>query len=140
VSLSSGGDYYSEEDTSGNIIDNQNFDSFGYVKVHEKGNIKTNGVLVSVDSLEELDVSGAKELYEILNELEDYDESGYYKAGTDIEAGEYVVESYGSGYVAVMSGPVGNSNIINNQDFEGRYSVNVNEGDYVKLSRAYISE
>lgn len=132
--------YYSEEDSSGEIIDNENFDSFGYVYVHEAGNLTTGGVLVDTGSIESLNVSGAKELYEILNEVEDYKESGYYKVGTDIEPGEYVVESYGSGYVAVMDGPIGKSDIVKNENFDGRYAVTVNEGQYLILSRAFLSE
>ena len=140
VTFEGSGSYYSEEDQSGSIIENENFDSFGYVYVHEAGNLKTSGVLVDVDSLETLDVKGAKELYEKLNGVEDYQDSGHYKVGVDIDPGEHVIESYGSGYIAVMDGPVGKSNIINNDNFDGRYSANVSEGNYLKLSRSYISE
>lgn len=134
------GEYYSEEDSAGNIIDNENFGSFGYVQVHEAGNIKTKGILVKIDALEILEVSGAKELYEILNEKENYLESGWYKVGSDIDPGEYVIESQGSGYVGVMDGPVGNNNIVENDNFDGRYSVSLQDGQYLKVSRAIISE
>ena len=40
--------YYSEEDSAGNIIDNENFDSFGNVKVHAAGNLTTRGVLIRI--------------------------------------------------------------------------------------------
>lgn len=139
-SFDDSGEYYSEEDASGDIIDNENFSSFGYVQVHEAGNLKTKGVLVNIEALENLEVSGAKELYEILNEVEDFSDAGWYKVGTDIDAGEYVIESYGSGYVAVMSGPVGDSSIVTNDNFDGRYSVNVEEGQYLNISRATILE
>ncbi len=139
VTFDVSGEYYSEEDAGGNIIDNENFDSFGYVEVHEAGNIDNNGVLVKVDALDELEVSGAKELYEILNDTEDYMDSGWYKVGVDIDPGEYVIESFGDGYVAVVSGPVGNNEIINNENFNGRYSVNVQEGQYLVISRGTIS-
>lgn len=140
ITFDGSGGYYSEEDASGSIIDNENFDSFGYVQVHEAGNLQTRGVLVNVEAFERLGVSGAKELYEILNDVENYNESGWYKVGVDIDPGKYIIESYGSGYVAVMSGPVGNSNIVDNENFEGRYSVNVKEGQYLVISRGYISE
>lgn len=134
------GEYYSEEDSSGSIIDNENFKSFGYVHVHEKGNLETKGALVSVEDLEDLDVSGAKELYEVINDVEDYDESGWYKVGTDIDPGEYTLESYGSAYVSVMDGPVGNSNIVTNDNFDGKYSINVEEGQYLNVSKATITD
>ena len=130
--------YYAEKDASGNIIDNENFDSFGYVQVHEAGNIETQGVLISIDALDKLEVSGAKELYGVLNRQEDYWDAGYYKVGKDIEPGEYVIESYGEGYVSVETGPVGNSNIVMNENFNGKYAVNVQEGQYLKVSRAKI--
>ncbi|WP_330948883.1 hypothetical protein [Virgibacillus sp. MG-45] len=140
VTFEGSGHYFSEEDSAGNIIDNENFDSFGYVKVHEAGNVTADGVLVKVESLKQLEVSGAKELYEILNETENYTESGWYKVGTDLDPGEYVIESYGEGYVAVMSGPVGNSDIVDNENFNGRYSVNVKEGQYLVISKGAISK
>lgn len=140
ITFDGGGEYYSEEDASGEIIDNENFTSFGYVQVHEGGNIETRGVLVKVEALEKIDVSGAKELYEIMNETENYSDSGWYKVGVDIEPGEYLIESYGSGYVAAMSGPVGNNDIIKNDNFDGRYSINVQEGQYLVISRATIVE
>lgn len=140
VTFEGAGNYYSEKEQNGNIIDNENFDSFGYVYVHEVGNIETKGVLVSIDALEDLGVSGAKELYEILNNQENYTEAGWYKIGKDLEPGEYVIESYGEGYVAVMGGPVGNSSIVTNEIFNGRFSVNVQEGQYLKISRGTITE
>ena len=140
VTFDGSGKYYSEEDASGDIVDNENFSSFGYVYVHEVGNIETRGVLIKLEALERLEVSGAKELYEIMNELEDYSDAGWYKVGVDIEPGEYIFESHGSGYVAVMSGPVGNSSIINNKNFNGRYSINVQDGQYLVISRATIVE
>lgn len=132
------GQYYSEEDSAGNIIDNENFDSFGYVSVHEAGNIKTSGVLVNVGALEKLGVSGAKELYEVVNDKEDYTEAGYYKIGTDLEPGQYTIESFGEGYVALMTGPIGNSEIVDNENFNGKYSMNANDGQYLKISRGRL--
>lgn len=140
VTFDGSGQYYAEKEISGSIIDNENFDSFGYVYVHEEGNVETKGALVKVEALGDLGVSGAKELYEILNELEDYKGSGWYKAGLDIEPGEYIIESIGDGYVAVMNGPVGNTNIDNNENFNGKFAVNVKDGQYLKISRGTIAE
>ena len=136
VKFSGSGAYYSEEDSAGNIIDNENFDSFGYVKVHAAGNLTTRGVLISINAFEKLEVSGAKQIYEILNNQTDYHDGGYYKVGVDIPAGQYVLESYGSGYWAVMTGPVGSSDIVDNDNFNGRASVNVRDGQYLTISRS----
>lgn len=136
VKFSGSGAYYSEEDNAGNIIDNENFDSFGYVKVHAAGNLTIRGVLISINAFEKLGVSGAKQIYEILNNQTDYHDGGYYKVGVDIPAGQYVLESYGSGYWAVMTGPVGSSEIVDNDNFNGRASVNVRDGQYLTISRS----
>ncbi len=141
VKFSGSGSYYSEEDAAGNIVDNENFDSFGYVKVHGVGNIETRGVLVSVTAFDKLNVSGAKELYEILNDQKDYNQGGYYKVGVDIEPGQYLLESIGgSGYWAIMTGPVSDSRIVKNDNFSGRASVNLKTGQYITLSRATITK
>ena len=132
--------YYCEEDSAGNIVDNENFQSFGYVYVHGVGNIETRGVLVSVNSFGELGVSGAKELYEIINEQPNYTQSGMYKIGVDIPAGVYVVESVGSGYFALLTGPVGNNDIIDNDNFNGRQQITTSNGHYLELTRAVISQ
>lgn len=133
------GQYYSERDAAGNIIDNENFDSFGYVQVHGLGDISNKGILVSVDAFEALGVSGAKALYEIINEQTDWNQSGYYKIGYDLDAGDYTVESIGGrGYYAVMTGPVGDSRIVENDSFDGKKSVSVSGGQYLTLSRAMI--
>lgn len=140
VKFSGSGSYYSEEDASGNIIDNENFDSFGYVKVHGVGNITTQGALINISAFEQLGVTSAKEIYQILNSQENYNQSGYYKIGTDIPAGKYVLESIGSGYYAIMSGPVGNSDIVDNDNFNGRTEINVRDGQYLKISRVQITQ
>ena len=51
ISLADDFNYYSEEYLSGEIIDNEIFESFGYVYVHEAGNIQTDGLLIDLDSL-----------------------------------------------------------------------------------------
>lgn len=134
------GQYYSEENQNGDIIDNENFDSFGYVYVHGVGNISNTGLLINVSAFEKLKVSGAKEIFELINDKNDYNDAGYYKVGVDIPAGSYVLESYGEGYGAVMTGPIGNSDIVTNNNFNGRYQVNVIDGQYLTFSRAIIKQ
>lgn len=140
VSFAGSGKYYSENDASNNIIDNNNFDSFGYVYVHGAGNIETQGVLVSTAAFPTLGVSGSKQIYEILNNVTDYKEAGFYKVGTDIPAGSYVLESYGDGYAAVLAGPIGKSDIVDNELFNGRYSVNVSNGQYLQMTNSKITQ
>lgn len=132
------GAYYSEEDSAGNIVDNENFDSFGYVHVHGVGNIQTSGVLIKVGALKKLDVKSAKEVYEKLNNISDYKDSAMYKVGTDIAPGSHTIESYGEAYVEIMSGPVGNNSIVDNEIFNGKYSVSVSAGQYLKVSRGKL--
>ena len=134
------GQYYSEEDQNGEIVDNENFDSFGYVYVHQVGNISNDGLLVNVDALSGLGVSGAKELFEVINEKTEYKDAGWYKVGIDLSAGQYVAESYGDGYVAVLTGPVGNNDIVDNEIFNGKYSFKASNGQFVQISGAVIAQ
>lgn len=138
IPIDGSGKYYSEDDAAGNIIDNENFDSFGYVYVHSVGNLETSGVLINVNAFGALGVKGAKEIYEKLNDTANYKGAAWYKVGLDIDPGQYTIESLGQGYVAVMTGPVGNSDIVDNNNFNGKYSVSVGTGQYLKVSRGEI--
>jgi hypothetical protein len=140
ISFSGSGKYYAEKDPAGNIIDNENFDSFGYVYVNDAGNIETQGVLINIAAFGTLGVSGAKQIYEIVNNVQDYKDSAWYKVGVDIPPGQYVIESYGQGYVAIMAGPVGKSDIVDNENFNGRYTTNVTNGQYLQISKGKIAQ
>ena len=140
IRLGDGGQYYCEKDMAGNIVDNENFDSFGYVKVHGVGNLTTHGVLGSVKAFEKIGVASAKELEEKINSIENYNQGGYYKVGVDILAGTYVIESIGeNGYYSKNTGPIGDSKIIDNDNFDGKVSVNLSNGQYIDVSRAIIT-
>ena len=138
VKFDGSGSYYSEEDAAGNIIDNENFSSFGYVKVYSHGNLETQGALVNITAFDKLGVKGAKELYEILNDKKDWNQSGFYKVGYDLEPGKYVVESTGSGYWAILTGPVGSNDIVKNDNFNGKAKINLSKGQYLELYKAII--
>jgi hypothetical protein len=140
ISFAGSGKYYSEKDLAGNIIDNENFDSFGYVYVHDAGNLGTQGVLINTTAFGTLGVSGAKQIFEIMNNVQNYKDSAWYKVGVDIQPGQYIIESYGQGYVAVMAGPVGKSDIVDNENFNGRYTTNVSNGQYLKISGGTIAQ
>ena len=55
----------------------ENFVSFGYVQILKGDSVKTKGILINCESLEELGVSGAKEIYEKMHGIENYDGPGY---------------------------------------------------------------
>lgn len=141
VKFNGSGSYFCEKDASGSIVDNENFNSFGYVKVHGVGNLETKGALINVSAFDKLGVSSAKEIYENLNDLSNYNQGGYYKVGVDLEAGSYIVESIGgNGYYAIMTGPVSNSEIVDNDNFSGKVSINLSNGQYVNISRSTITK
>lgn len=70
-------------------------------------------------------------------------ESGMYKVGVDIPAGEYKVESINSmGYLEVSSDSRHTLNsIVTNDNFEGSKYITVKDGQYLKLSnvRVYLN-
>jgi hypothetical protein len=138
ISFDGSGKYYCENDSANNILDNENFDSFGYVYVNSVGNLETQGVLISTNAFQTLGVTGAKQIYEIVNNVQNFKESGYYKVGLDIPAGQYTIQSTGQGYVANMSGPVGKSDINDNENFNGKYSVTVTNGQYLQISHGLL--
>lgn len=140
ISLGDTGRYYSEEDMSGSIIDNQNFPSFGYVTVLGAGNVTNRGCLISVNALEKLGVSSAKQIYEMINNVSGYNQSGMYKVGVDIPEGTHTINSLGNdGYYAILSGPVGNKEIVDNKIFNGSITLDLTAGQYLELNRASIN-
>ena len=71
-----------------------------------------------------------------MNDLTNYNQSGYYKVGTDIEAGNYIVESIGSeGYYSIKSGPVSGGKILDNDFVDGRASIKLKNGQYIEISK-----
>jgi len=135
--ISKSGGYY-EESMNGEIIDNENFPSFGYVYVHGMGNIKTGGLLVKLQDLAGLGYSSAIQAYEALTNQSNYRNSGYYRVGTDIPAGVYTIQSIGSAYVEINEGPVGDSDIVENDNFNGSKSITITRGQYLKLQKAML--
>lgn len=75
---------------------------------------------------------------ELLTEPTRYD-SGMYRVGTDIPAGEYVLFAENSlGYMEVDSDSSGNfESILCNDNFSYNTIVTVEDGNYLSLSRAY---
>lgn len=75
-----------------------------------------------------------------MNNQSNWNQGEYYKVGIDIDSGRYVVESIGSRYWSIMTGPVSASNIVDNDNFNGRASINLSNGQYLKLSKTTISK
>jgi hypothetical protein len=132
------GGYFSEE-YNGQILANENFASFGYVYVQGLGDITTRGYLISMDDLKKLGNTGALEIYKTIIKEAGYNFSGYYKVGLDIEPGTYELESSSDGYVSVESGPLGRSKTVKNDIFQGKKTINILAGQYLKVNRATIT-
>lgn len=130
---------YFGEELNGQIIDNENFPSFGYVYVHGIGDIKTDGYLLSAVALSKLGYTSASGVYRALTKQKTYNFSGMYKVGADLSAGSYVIESAGDAYVSVNTGPLGNGEIVWNDNFHGTKTANLTNGQYLELNNASIS-
>lgn len=137
IFISENGGYYSEE-RNGQILDNANLSSFGYVYNHAVGDVTTQGILVSQEGLKEMGFPSAKSLYESVTKQENYNFSGSYKVGIDIPAGSYTIESAGEAYVEINRGPIGNGEILSNANFNGTKLVNLRNGQYITLQKATI--
>lgn len=137
VFVSETGGYYSEE-VNGQIIDNEIFDSFGYVYNQGLGDIETQGLLIKYENFNETGFDSPKSYYENITKQKNYNFSGMYKVGVDITPGKYILESVGEGYLEVNKGAVGNSQIIRNDNFNGRKTVSLKSGEYLKLSNVKI--
>ncbi|WP_394860808.1 hypothetical protein [Mediterraneibacter gnavus] len=62
-----------------------------------------------------------------------------YLVGKDIPAGEYKVSAANGGYYEVTANSTGDlGTIIANDNFEGEVYLTVQDGQYLKLSRAQI--
>lgn len=91
------GNGYCKINLSDEIRGWENFVSFGYVKIYKGYSVKTNGILINCESFEELGVSGAKEIYEKMHGIENYDGPGMYWIDHDIPSGVYKIESKSGG-------------------------------------------
>lgn len=80
------------------------------------------------------------------DELEQYD-AGMYKVGTDIPAGEYILEPSAIAYYQVASDSTGTlESIVSNDNFSGTRYITVSDGQYLTLTgctaypASYVSE
>ena len=80
------------------------------------------------------------------DELEQYD-AGMYKVGTDIPAGEYILDPSAMAYYQVASDSTGAlESIVSNDNFSGTRYITVSDGQYLTLTSctaypaSYVSE
>lgn len=114
-----------DEGTAGNEIGIMGWDAI-YSLIMDDGKFKSK-------------MSDLKEYYEtnISSIYATKYESGQYKVGTDIPAGEYVIFADGGpGYFEVTVDANGDD-IIANENFEYNSIMTIVDGEYLKLSRAY---
>lgn len=111
--------------TKADILSNANFTTCTYISVSDGQLLEVSGATF-VPSSEATPTSTATG-------------DGTYKVGFDIPAGEYeVVQNGGSmGYYSILdSCDAVNSNIINNDNFEGNSFISVSDGQFLELSRS----
>lgn len=133
VLIANRGAYFAiTSDSSGSfesILANDNFDSRS---------------IVSVNDGEYLELKGCKAYpfteAPAVDKSSGILESGMYKVGVDIPAGEYKVESINTmGYIEVSSDSSHSFNaIVTNDNFEGSKYISVSDGQYLKLSNAKV--
>lgn len=127
---SSGGYYAVTADSSGSlesIISNDNYRNRAYVTVQDGQYFQFDGTAVPV--------SEAAAFTPVNGTYPD----GMYLVGKDIPAGEYKVSAANGGYYEVTANSTGDlGTIIANDNFEGEVYLTVQDGQYLKLSRAQI--
>ena len=119
------------------------FQSFGYVTISGDEEVSfERGFIIPVDKLDQLNVSGAKELYEKYNGIKDYKGPGYYKIGTDIDRGLVTVQSTGkNSYAALLTSPTRKEyNIAAMNYVKGDMVIDTNRGSYLNLNNAKITK
>ena len=127
---SSGGYYAVTADSSGSlesIISNDNYRNRAYVTVQDGQYFQFDGTAVPVSEAA---------AFALVNGT--YPD-GMYLVGKDIPAGEYKVSAANGGYYEVTANSTGDlGTIIANDNFEGEVYLTVQDGQYLKLSRAQI--
>lgn len=128
VAEDSGGYFKVSTDSNGNdIVFNDNFEEFSYVKVEDGEYFKISGAIA---------VDGNKKS-PIINSIVGISE-GMYIAGRDIPAGEYKlrgVRSDGEGYYKIIDS---RHEIYDNDYFDGTAYVTVKKGQFLYLAGAEI--
>lgn len=117
------------------------FQSFGYVDVAGDKEVKIErGILIPVKALEELNVDGAKALYEKYNGIEKYDGPGYYKIGKDLPKGEVIVQATSkNSYASLLTSPVRKKfNTLAVQHINKNITIDTNDAEYINITDAKI--
>ena len=115
--------------TLNSIIANENISGRTYVTVND-------GEYLTVKDAKTYPLDKAPKVDTSSGTLSD----GMYKAGVDIQPGEYKVNSPGDGYVEVATNSRHTVNgIISNDNFSGDKYVSVQNGQYLKISHATLT-
>lgn len=127
--------YELSNDGTGNInsiISNDIFNNYTYLTIQEGTFLKLQGsYAIEILNIEE---PKYKEIYK----------DGMYKVGYDIPAGEYCIykdENQKFGHIEIFSDSIGNfESIISSYIFEDNKTVNLEEGQYIKIQHSYFKE
>lgn len=136
--IDSGGPYFTVTDMEHRLLHDDYFASFAYIYHDGEGIVESEGYLFHVDIFEELGVSGAKELYEILNHLPSYNQDAYYHIGMDIEEGKYRLIPDGNGTYELLDGPAFVGEEIEEGKVTERMEIEVENGQYLRLKNTHI--
>lgn len=129
------GYYAITSDASGeleSIIANDNVSTFSFLTVNDGQYLEvTRGKIAPANQIGRIDPTSGR-----------YG-TGTYRVGIDIPAGEYNVQNDGSrnfAYYAILFDASGKLEaIVDNDNFESNAYITVSEGQYLKLSAAYIA-
>lgn len=103
----------------------------------------TNQAYLTVSKGQYLTVKGGK-ICEIKNASVYTDKDGKYKdgeykVGRDLKAGKYKLHSDALGYYVILSSSDGSiSSIVKNENFNGDKTINLKDGQYIKITDAYM--
>ena len=115
--------------TFDSIISNENIANRTYVTVNDTEYLTVkSGKIYPLDKAPKIDTSSGT--------LSD----GMYKVGTDIQAGEYKINSPSNGYIEITSGSRHTlDGIISNDNFTGDKYITIQDGQYMKLHNATLT-
>ncbi len=115
--------------TFDSIISNENIANRTYVTVNDTEYLTVkNAKIYPLDKAPKIDTSSGT--------LSD----GMYKVGTDIQAGEYKINSPSNGYIEITSGSRHTlDGIISNDNFTGDKYITIQDGQYMKLHNATLT-
>lgn len=136
----SAGEYRLISDTGGGYMQISSDSTGSFDSIIANANFDNN-LIVSLKKGQYFKFDRARAYTMVESPKIDANQEGMFKVGKDIKAGEYKIESAGSGYVQVSSDSTHDMNsIVSNDNFEGSSYITVSNGQYLLLTRARIVE